>query len=111
MSKCDKCEARIYFARVFDIHIEQDDCPYDCMIAIERNKKMKLIKFLLKRYLRKHPEWLATTISVDERTDINIIVAHYHEDYWTYGTKRYKYENDMSCEIVTEVTQNDQNSN
>lgn len=30
MSKCDKCEARIYFARMFDIHIEQDDCPYDC---------------------------------------------------------------------------------
>ena len=53
---------------------------------------MKLIKFLLKRYLRKHPEWLATSVSVDERTEINIIVAHYYEDCWTYGTKRYSYD-------------------
>lgn len=53
---------------------------------------MKLIKFLLKHYLKKHPEWLASSISVDERTDINILVAHYYEDCWTYGTKRYEYE-------------------
>ena len=52
---------------------------------------MKIIKFLLKRYLRKHPEWLATSISVDDRTDIKILVAHYYENYWTCGTKRYDY--------------------
>ena len=39
MTKCDKCEARIYFARVFDIHIEQDDCPYDCDREEQENDK------------------------------------------------------------------------
>lgn len=53
---------------------------------------MNLIKFLLKRYLKRHPEWIASTISVDEQTDINILVAHYYEDHWTYGTKTYEYE-------------------
>ena len=53
---------------------------------------MKLIKFLLKRYLKKHPEWLATSFGVDDKTDINILVAHYYDDYWTYGTKRCEYE-------------------
>ena len=38
MSKCDKCEARIYFARMFDIHIEQDDCPYECEKEENKNE-------------------------------------------------------------------------
>ena len=53
---------------------------------------MWLIKFLLKRYLKKHPEWLATSIGVDERTDITILVSHYYDNYWTYGTARYDYK-------------------
>ena len=52
---------------------------------------MRLIKFLLKRYLKKHPEWLATSVSVDERTDISILVSHYYDTYWTVGTARYEY--------------------
>lgn len=53
---------------------------------------IKLIKFLLKRYLKRHPEWIASSISVDEQTDINILVAHYYADHWTYGTKTYEYK-------------------
>ena len=53
---------------------------------------IKLIKFLLKRYLKRHPEWIASSISVDEQTEINILVAHYYADHWTYGTKTYEYE-------------------
>ncbi len=53
---------------------------------------MKLIEFLLKQYLKRHPEWIVTTFSIDDRTDISILVRHYYEDYWTYGTKICKYE-------------------
>lgn len=52
---------------------------------------MWLIKFLLKRYLKKHPEWLISSIGIDEKTDITILVSHYYDNYWTYGMRKYDY--------------------
>lgn len=53
---------------------------------------MKIIKFLLKLYLKKHPEFLAYSIPVDDKTDIDIIVTHYYDDHWTHGTAIHYYK-------------------
>lgn len=54
---------------------------------------MKIIKFLLKLYLKKHPELLAYSIPVDDKTDIDIIVTRFYDDHWTRGTAIYNYQN------------------
>ena len=48
---------------------------------------MKLIKWLIKLYVKRHPEYLATGgIYIDEQTDVDIIVNRYYGDHYQRGT-------------------------
>ena len=53
---------------------------------------LKLIKWLIKKYVKKHPEYMATGgICIDEQCDVDIIVNRYYDTYMTSGTKRIDY--------------------
>lgn len=48
---------------------------------------LKIIKWLIKTYVKRHPEYLATGgICVDEITEVDIIVSRYYDDHYQRGT-------------------------
>lgn len=60
---------------------------------------LKLIKWLIKNYVKRHPEYMATGgIYIDEQCDVDIIVNRYYDKYWTRGTKRIEYLSDEVAE-------------
>lgn len=55
----------------------------------------KLIDWLIRKLiilkLQSQPEWMAWSIGVDARCDVNIDVCHYYDDYYTIGTLKVPY--------------------
>lgn len=54
---------------------------------------LKLAKRLIKLYVQRHPEYMATGgIYVNEQTDVDIIVNRYYDDYYQRGTLKVPYK-------------------
>lgn len=47
----------------------------------------KLIKALLRYKLRKQPEWMGTSFSIDEMTDVHCFVETWRNGEHFYGTR------------------------
>lgn len=47
----------------------------------------KFIKALLKFKIHRHPEWMATSFGIDEKTDIHVIVEKWRNGKHFFGTR------------------------
>lgn len=47
----------------------------------------KLIKALLQHKIHRSPEWMATTFSIDEATDVHVVVETLRNGKHFYGTR------------------------